>query len=287
MQFILSSILLGSFPIEEAVRRIGASGIAGVEIWVEHLWRTAADLESLRRQMDGAGLRRTVHAPSRDINLTSSNPGIRRESLRQGLEALETASRLGAPLVTVHPGRLSASRDSPEDYREAQMESLRALRDRAGELGLRLSVEMMESRPGELLTTPEEANRVTAGLGWDHCGLTFDVAHAITRQARGGGEGAAPTAAAGADPEQVISGVLADLGRVERLAHVHISNSDERNVHLPLGLGRYDLFPVVAALAERFDGLVSVEGYWPGRDLEVLAWNVGVLGCWSHRLAGR
>jgi sugar phosphate isomerase/epimerase len=61
-------------------------------------------LQATRETLDDLGLKRTVNSPSRDVNITSSNPGIRRESMQQSIEALEIAAQLEATVVTVHPG---------------------------------------------------------------------------------------------------------------------------------------------------------------------------------------
>jgi sugar phosphate isomerase/epimerase len=61
-------------------------------------------LQATRETLDDLVLKRTVNSPSRDVNITSSNPGIRRESMQQSIEALEIAAQLEAIVVTVHPG---------------------------------------------------------------------------------------------------------------------------------------------------------------------------------------
>lgn len=61
-------------------------------------------MQATRETLDDLVLKRTVNSPSRDVNITSSNPGIRRESIQQSIEALEIAAQLEAIVVTVHPG---------------------------------------------------------------------------------------------------------------------------------------------------------------------------------------
>ncbi|CCU83876.1 hypothetical protein [Mesotoga sp. HF07.pep.5.2.highcov] len=61
-------------------------------------------MQATRETLDDLVLKRTVNSPSRDVNITSSNPGIRRESMQQSIEALEIAAQLEAIVVTVHPG---------------------------------------------------------------------------------------------------------------------------------------------------------------------------------------
>ncbi len=274
MDFYLSSYLLSSFPVGEAIRLIHEHGVAGVEIWVEHLWMGEPDLEALRADMDSRGLGRTLHAPTRDVNLTSTNPGIRRESLRQTLEALDIAARLGAGVVTVHPGRMSTARDNPAGFDGVQLETFARIASRAAELGLTVGIEIMERRAGELVVSPEQANSLVEAVASPACGVTVDIAHAITF-CRADGEADGPAA--------LIERVADYIGRVRRIVHGHVSNSDRRSVHLPLDRGLYDLLPALRALRRRHDGPVAVEGYRPGEDLEVVRADAAVVKEWSRR----
>lgn len=273
MDFYFSSYLLSSFPVEEAIRLMHEHGVAGIEIWVEHLWMGEPDLAALRADLDSRGMGRTLHAPTRDINLTSTNPGIRRESLRQSLEALDIAARIGAGVVTVHPGRMSTSRDNPAGFEGAQVEAFAGIAARAAELGLTVGIEIMERRSGELVISPEQANALVAAVASPACGVTVDVAHAITF-CRAGGEADAPA--------RLIERVAGYVARVQRIVHGHVSDSDERSVHLPLGRGIYDLAPALRALGERYTGPVAIEGYRPGEDLEVLRGNAAVVREWQR-----
>ena len=47
---------------------------------------------------------RSLHAPILGINIASTNPGIRKESVMQILATIREAARLGAAGVVVHPG---------------------------------------------------------------------------------------------------------------------------------------------------------------------------------------
>lgn len=250
MRPVLSTTSLRTHPIRDALDAADRLEYAGVEVWAEHLWVQALDPTALGREAARRGLVLTVHGPSRDLNVTSQHPGIREESRRQYARALEDAARLGAVVVTLHPGSLSSSRDAPEAYWPALVEGFAALGAGAARLGLRVGVENMEARPGEFVTSPRQVARLVAEAASPALGLTLDIAHLLA------------------------NGQPLDLDGLEPLVvHVHLSGSTERLVHVPLDEGIYPLAPPLARLAAFYRGLVAIEGYAPGRELETVAAN--------------
>ena len=91
---------------------------------------------------------------------------------------------------------------------------------------------------------------------WSQVGLAIDVANATTV----------------GSPGRYVAEVEGDW-----IVHVHLSDSRAGAVHLPLGEGDLDIKALLAALQQKYDGLVIIEGYVPGRGEEVAAHDIGFL----------
>jgi len=273
MDFLLSSNVLIDFPLKDALEIFANKKVDGVEIWVEHLWKEKSSLEDLRGLMDSLGLKCTLHAPTRDVNITSSNPRIKDESIRQTLEALEIAYRLGIDVVTVHPGHMSSSKDRPENFFEEQTQALFMIGKKAKELGVKVGVEVMERKPGELVVTPEDLNVLLDIVNLDSLGTTFDIAHAATHY-----KGSVELA-------QLNGSIVDYMKRLRKIYNVHVSNSSPEKVHLPLSRGAYDFLPVLKELSEIYRGTVSIEGFVPGDGMRVLEENMNVIHRWKETLS--
>ncbi|MBN2219060.1 MAG: sugar phosphate isomerase/epimerase [Kosmotogaceae bacterium] len=273
MDFLFSSNILIDFPIKKALRVFSDQKVTGVEIWVEHLWKGKGDLRSIRKTLDNLGLKRTLHSPSRDINITSSNPGIRRESLQQTIEALEIAAQLEANVVTVHPGHMSSSKDRPEDYFEANLESFHKIARKGRDLGLKIAVEVMEMKPMEIVTEPENLNSLLEYIDFDCIGTTFDIAHAASCFKNL------------VDGEALNGMIINYMRKLRKIYNVHISNATSAKVHTPLLRGEYDFFPVLEELVKIYEGTVTIEGFAPGEGMQVLREDKVVTSKWKEMLS--
>lgn len=97
MQIGVSSFAAIGRPLREVASDLAGFGV-GVEVMCEppHAWPAPVPWQN------GSVL--TLHAPILGINIASTNPGIREESVRQILSTIAEAARLGAVGVVVHPG---------------------------------------------------------------------------------------------------------------------------------------------------------------------------------------
>jgi sugar phosphate isomerase/epimerase len=275
MEFFLSSNVLSEMPLKKAIQVFVDQGAAGIEIWVEHLWFEETPIGELRTLMNRLNLKRTLHAPSRDINLTSSNPGIREESLKQTMEALDIAARLDVSMVTVHPGHLSSTKDIKTDYEPLQLIMFEKIGRRARELGIHVGIEIMEKKPRETIIEPEDLSTLFETLENDYIGSTVDIAHAATHWK---------------DPfvaESLTENILGYIRRAKRMFHVHLSNFDETRVHLPLKRGKFDCLPIIQELNKTFRGVIAVEGFVPGEGMSVLTEDIQVIREWNTVLRER
>ncbi len=246
----LSSHLLRPYPVRAAIEAAQRLRYAGVEVWSEHLWEQGESPEALGRLARAQGLELTVHGPILDVNVTSRNPGIREASQRQYHRALGDAARLGARLVVFHPGRFSSALDTLEQHWPESVAIFGALGRAAARDGIVIGIEHMEARERQYLTHPQEVIRLVQAADAPALGLTLDLAHlAVSGQAL----------------------MLDDIAPY--LKHVHASGSTTTKTHVPLAESTVDVGPVFRELARRYDGLVVIEGYTPGRKLATVESN--------------
>lgn len=272
MDFLFSSNILYDFPLKKALKILSDENISGVEIWVEHLWKGVNDLSEIRKLLDSLKLKRTLHSPSRDLNITSTNPGIRKESMQQTIKALEIASFLGAEIVTVHPGHMSSSKDKPGDYFEMHLEVFTKIARKARKLGLKVAIEVMENKPMEIITDPDELNTLIEHIDFDCVGTTFDIAHAASCFKNE------------VDHKNLNEMIVDYMRRLKKIFNVHFSNATLKKVHTPLLRGEYDFYPVLEELVKIYQGTITIEGFAPRDGMKVLRENKAVISKWKEML---
>ena len=135
------------------------------------------------------------------MNPCSINPRVAAISVEYAIEAIRMAERIGAALVTVHPGRRTAKREpSAPDYTRFEA-YVAGLREAAEETGVKVAIENMEPRINTLLATAEDTAEVLEREPW--LWFTLDMGHAMMNS-----------------PAEV--GRFLDLC-IERMANVHVS----------------------------------------------------------------
>jgi len=220
MKISLSTKVLGKTDLKESLLMIAEKGYHGAEIWADQVYRDIDDLYAFKKYLRKLQLDITLHAPTGDLNISSTNEEIRAISVRQTESSIELAARLEVALVTVHPGRKTSSKDDPELNRNLQVESLDKLLRTAERNGVCLGIENMEQRKNETIVYPQEVNRLLEIVGSNNLGITLDIAHAVTI------------------PDMDIYEYIREI---KKILHVHISDSTEAITHLPLGWGKLDL----------------------------------------------
>lgn len=254
-------------PLGDALERIAEDGFEGAEVWIEHWWRSELRPREVGRLAERLGLGLTVHAAMRDVNLTSTNRGIRELSLRQVVEGLGVAGEMGASVATIHPGHLTTTKDDPEaGYWDAQIAAFRRIAAEAGRLGLRAGVETMERRPAEFMLTAASMIRLLDAVDHPALGITLDIAHLYTA----------------ADP-------LAYAAGLREVVNLHVSDAAPGQMHLPLGEGVIDFAAeILGPLATTgLDRALVVEGSFPGADTEKSRQNLLRLRALRTAAAGR
>ncbi len=245
-RFAPATRLLWRAGVLGALEGFARAGFQASEVWAQHLWESGVSPDAVAVRAAELGFRLSLHAPSYDLNPLSSNVEIRNVSRRQVLESLDTAARLGAGVVVVHPGQVSSSTDDLEEYWARLSEYAVGLNARASELGLTVALEGMEKKRLQFVTGIPALQRLARtleelGEAASKVVLALDMAHAGTL----------------GDP-------LDFLGAVPRVGHAHLSDTSAEKTHALLGEGRLELPRIVPALLARIEatehGLIAIEG---------------------------
>ncbi len=253
--FGINTWFFQEYSVKDTLIKIKKIGFQAAEVWMEHLLKTGERPEDIRDISLKLDLELSLHATSYDINLTSINRGIREESRRQAVDAITTGARMGANIVVMHPGRLSASRVNKAECWEQLLEVLKFLDEIADKKSVKIGLEAMEKRSKEIVVTPKDLHFLF-DRSWKRTGLTLDIAHANTLE----------------DPIQYIKKINKSW-----IYHLHISDAAPGKTHIPLGRGTIKINKIIEELKEFYNGLIIVEGYIPSEGEEIAKENFNYL----------
>jgi len=248
MDLYLSSKVLWDKTLPEVLRLVSDYEYDGIELWYEHF--TLPDHPGYLKKSDVLDLITSnclplwIHGPTMDINVTSVNPRIASASLEENLDAIEFANKARAKGIVVHPGRLSTSSDDPELYWEKQMSFLDRVTRAAH---CRVALENMDNSGFQFVLNPEDLDRIFARSDSSKLGICLDIAHAASL------------------------GNLNDfLEKVpEDITHFHYSNLGRNSGHKPIDKGKLNLTEELVNYLDEFEGVLTFEGWDPGRGIEV------------------
>ncbi len=158
----------------------------------------------------------SVHAPLSDVNIGAINPRMREAALKEVLDALDIAHRMGIDLMTVHPGFMSPLAILDRDTAvQATKESLKAIDARGRDLGIRVALENMPEMPVSMAKVPEELLEFMDGTD---LGVCFDIGHANT-----------------------VGNIPDFLAIRDRFINMHVhDNVGDRDRHMVIGEGNID-----------------------------------------------
>lgn len=176
----MSTLALILDPIEKALKKIEAMKFDCWEIIAEGPHRlTTHNLKELKKIKELNSIELTIHAPYSDLNLASLNPEILAETIKQTKESITAAHKLGAKIVTLHPGRLSPyGMFIPKQAWKTNLESIAICADFAKDLDIIIAIENMPKFFGVFGQTPEELLEMIDNINSKNLQLTFDVGHA-------------------------------------------------------------------------------------------------------------
>lgn len=172
------------------------------------------------------------------------NDGIRRESMRQILDALSLAAGLEAEIFVLHPGRRTTIEAPDELYIRRSIEAIRRICERAEDLevGFRIGVENMDCKLIRYANTPEVLLSLLRGVDNPLLGIAYDVAHTNTCMG----------------PVKFLREISSEV------VHVHLADNlgpGSPSFHMPLGTGNIKLREIFEELRSfDYKGMLIVEG---------------------------
>lgn len=217
-----------------------------VEIWgaAPHFYlgdRTLADARALGANIRERGMAISCFTPEQcvyPINLGSPQEALRDRSIRYFLESLEMSVEMASPAVLVTPGSGFADQPAEEAF-ERCTEALSIIADRAQKLGQKLFLEALPPAWSNIAATAKELRALLDAVGSQVLYGMLDTAGAL-----GTGE--------------TVKDYIEALG--DKLAHVHMIDSEPSGSHLAWGDGVLSAEECVAALnAAGFSGALSIE----------------------------
>ena len=260
MEVAISSLLYKSHPLGRVIDLARDQGVSWLEVWTEHFWRD--DEGDLLKRLRQSGLSLSVHGPIGDLNITSSNQGIREESIRQVLQGIEEAAEMGAKVITIHPGYLTGRQDAPDGIWDMQISAFARFAARGKQLGLVIAMETMERRNKEVVIHPGITNQIIDAVNMDNFGVTFDISHAHT-----------------------VMDVVEFIRALRKISHIHISDTKSGKVHVLMGEGEIAFGPVLQALKQKYDGALVIEGWNPKDEMGMVQKSTVFLNAQIGKLA--
>lgn len=211
-----SSMFFHEYPVDEIFDAVEEAGLDGIEFWLEtpHFWLRDLPTEDLVAAIRSHPMITSlhIHAPVLDLNPCSINPDVAEASRQWAVRAVELAERVGAPVVTVHPGRRTAKRaPMADDYRRFAR-YLAVLREAAAGKRVRVAMENVEPVVNAMVATPEETRDLLDKEKW--LSFTLDTSHAMNHS------------------ERMLTRFVEICG--DRLVNVHVSRAVDGVMHLPL-----------------------------------------------------
>jgi sugar phosphate isomerase/epimerase len=204
-------------------------GFDAIDIFVDPLDASDMELRLIRNECERAGLP-IVSVACVALGLVDFNPSVQRFHVGRVKAYLDAARTFGARNVLLVLGEYVWQREviPPAEQWETGVRNVRAVGEYAGELGLRIALEMEPFHLSLLNDVPKMA-RFLDDVGLDAVRANVDISHMVL--ARQGPE------------------TLASLSG--RIAHVHISDCDGK-VHgdLPPGRGVVEFGPYLKALGD-------------------------------------
>ncbi len=231
-------------PVLEEIEVFGVMQMDYLELAMDspmaHQSCIEAQKGAIQKALNGWGMGLICHLPT-FVHMAHLTESIRRVSVQEVLDALETASDLGAEKAVVHPGYIDGMGVHVPDHALAlAMEGLEKVWLRACRLGLPLCIENLFPGLGPF-NEPDDFTSIFAAF--PEMKLVLDTGHANIGNKSG---------------KRVLD-FIRRFG--DRLIHLHVSdNNGNQDEHLPVGHGNINFKAVARALeAAGYNGTVTLE----------------------------
>lgn len=252
----MAGVAVMLLPVLETIRMAVDLGYDAVELSGEFPQCVCDEIsDEQRRQaralVEDTGIRLSVHAPFNSLNMAALNPGIRAESIRQILAAIDMCADMGGHLVTIHNGSYVVSEEFrkkvPEVARiqwDYNVESLRQAADRAHEQGISLCLENIGFEAKTIDRCADDMLVIREAVASPALWFCVDIGHARLNNE--------------------LDDVINRLGPLARQIHF-TDNFGSADDHLIIGRGNFDYSPHLNFFRD-FDGILLLEVIQVGID---------------------
>jgi len=246
----LSSFVYLNYPLIEAIDRMASIGYTAIDIWGgrPHAYRrdlSHDQIVAVRNRLSQRQLAVASFIPAQfryPTCLCAPDDTIRNDSVAYIQDSIETASALGAPVVTVCPGHTLYGQQNTDGWK-CLTESFDAICRFALTRGVRVAIEPADRYETDLIQTTSQAMRMINELGCSNLGIVLDSGHAYV-------------------VGEQFAHAVQEMG--DRLFHVHVDdNNGLRDQHLVPGEGNLDFKAFFAALRQSgYAGYLCAELGW-------------------------
>ncbi len=246
MKSSLSTFVYFRYPLLEAIRRTGAHGFDGVEIWGGRPHAYCDDMTKVRSAevkiaVQDAGIEISNFIPAQfryPVNIALSDEKIRSGSVDYLKKNIDVAAEVGSPYVSICPGFTIHGMSYQEGW-DSMMKSYRELLDHSKEMPVELIIEPGNRYETDLIVTVDDCLRALEDLD-GKMGILVDTGHCfINRESL-------------TDVVEKVKGLT---------CHFHIDdNKGVTDDHLVMGEGviQYDIF-LEKLENSGYDGFLAVE----------------------------
>jgi len=238
-------------PVLEEVEAISELKFDYLELTMDspqaHYGMMRQQKKKFLKALDSTKMGLLCHLPT-FVSTADLTHSLREASLNEVLESLDVAAELGCFKVILHPSYMGGlSVFVMDKARKYALDSLKAIMDKADQLGLLLCFENMFPRTHSLV---EPEDFIEIFKKFPKLKLTLDTGHANIGDKDGGR-------------------ALDFIKRFpDRISHIHASdNLGEADNHLPVGVGTVNFPEIVKALKEiGYDDTLTLEVFARDRD---------------------
>ncbi len=249
-----SSILM--VPWLDALKVAVDLGFDAFELFAEF---PQTDMDDIPREMideahkvlDESGIELCVHAPFNSLNIAAFNNGIRAESVRQYIQAVDLCADLGGQVVVAHTGQYIVYKnitrhDDPgmNLQWEYNIESLKKVTEHAAKRGVTICLENIAFEQHQIDQSLTDLVEIREAVGNPSMMYCMDIGHARLSE--------------GVD--KVIEVLSPDI------RHIHFTdNRGEYDDHMVIGRGNFDYSGITDFIRE-FPYIVTLEVVKIGED---------------------
>ena len=253
MQFGFSTNAFREYELAEAIEAIADAGYDGVELLFDepHLYPPNAsddEIDRVERVLDeheiaisnGNAFMLTAIEDFHHPSFIEPDMDYRRQRINYTLAALETASALEIPHISIEPGGPIPEGKSREWAMDTFVDGLEEVADRAEVVDVDV---LVEPEPDLLIETGDEFLELLERVDSDRVRCNFDAGHFYC---------------VGEDPAELVGPLW------EHTSHYHLEDipTDRTHEHTQLGDGAMDIDGFLGALEDRgYEGFVTVELY--------------------------